>query len=569
MAADGGSGVFIPAAKQLLLDIDDEIIVDGFAGCGGMSEAIYQAFGRHPYAALNHSEDALSCHAVNHPQTHHWLGDIRESDPIEVCGGRRVGLLHLSPDCTHFSQAKGGQPRDKKIRALAWVALRWAGKVSPRIITLENVWAMVSGWGPLIAKRDAKSGRVLKAVRHTVRTKTGRIKKIKLSWVPAEKGERVPVQDQFLIPDPKRKGETFKRFVKCLELLGYKVAWTRMEAQKWGAATSRARLFLIARRDGGAIVIPQQTHFKNPTRGQKAERGAYEYLDFKLPTRSIFNREKSLAEATHVRLACGVVRYVRDSADPFLLPLTHKQKPGEAPRVHNIHDPIPTITGANRGEFAVAEPVFAKEHQKIVAAFMAQHNNNPGGRPNAGHDIRQPMSALMGTCSHQAVVAAHLAHFRNNCDARDIRDPLTTLSAGGEHHRVVECRLDKDDWDGARRVAEFLNKYHAKKTKDPSRSELGRALSDSEVLAIASVKLGEETVLITDVCMRLITPREALLCQGLPHTYIIEYGHDGRKFTRTTQFKLIGNSVSPPPAIALLQANLPEWVQKPTYKQAA
>lgn len=192
---------------QFILGLDDEQLVDEFACGGGMSEAIEQATGRHVDIAVNHDEDACSMHAANHPQTEHHWKDVFEVCPRKATKGRAVGLLHLSPDCTHHSQARGGQPRSKKLRGLAWIAPRWCGTKRPRIVTLENVKQILQ-WGPLIAKRCPKTKRV-----------------VKIDGTVAAVGERVPVQEQHLIPDPKRAGKTWRAFVRSLERLGYAVEW--------------------------------------------------------------------------------------------------------------------------------------------------------------------------------------------------------------------------------------------------------------------------------------------------------------------------------------------------------
>ncbi|MCP1290901.1 DNA cytosine methyltransferase [Chromobacterium sp. S0633] len=219
---------------QFLLGMDNEIIVDLFAGGGGMSTAIEQALGRHSDVSVNHDEDAVSMHTANHPQTEHYRADVFEVCPYEATRGRAIGLLHLSPDCTHHSQAAGGQPRDRKIRALAWVGLRWAGMGKrrapgrqPRVITLENVKQILQ-WGRLIAKRCKHTGRVMK-----------------LDGTVAAKGERVPVQEQYLVPDPKHAGRTWRRYVRELEALGHKVAWTTMISADHGDSTTRDRLALV------------------------------------------------------------------------------------------------------------------------------------------------------------------------------------------------------------------------------------------------------------------------------------------------------------------------------------
>lgn len=253
------------SARQLILDIQKKLIVDLFAGGGGMSVAFETAWGRSPDIAINHSDDALSMHRINHPQTRHFIADVFEVCPRGATQGRPVGWLHLSPDCTHHSQAAGGQPRSKKIRGLAWVGYRWAGQVLPDVISLENVKQILQ-WGPLVAKRDKATGRVLK-----------------LDKTVAEPGERVPVQQQFLVPDPKRAGQTWRHFVRSLESLGYVVEWRIICAADHGGHTTRERLFMIARRDGLPIRWPEPTHFKKPAKGQQRWKAAAECIDFSRP----------------------------------------------------------------------------------------------------------------------------------------------------------------------------------------------------------------------------------------------------------------------------------------------
>jgi DNA (cytosine-5)-methyltransferase 1 len=222
------------SARQFVLPLENGLIVEEFSCAGGMGEGIYQATGRHVDIAVNHDDDACSLYRANHPQTKVYCADVfgKEVAPRAVTGDRPVDLLHMSPDCTDHSQAKGGQPRSKKLRALSWIGVRWAGQKRPTIITLENV-KQILAWGPLIAKRDKETGRV-----------------VKLDGTVAAVGERVPVQQQYLIPDPKRAGQTWKRFVAILRGMGYAVDWWVLRASDHGAGTLRSRLFMSARCDG-------------------------------------------------------------------------------------------------------------------------------------------------------------------------------------------------------------------------------------------------------------------------------------------------------------------------------
>ncbi|MBI3146349.1 MAG: DNA cytosine methyltransferase [Pseudogulbenkiania sp.] len=467
---------------QFLLGMDNEIIVDLFAGGGGMSTAIEQALGRHVDIAINHDEDAISMHEANHPQTRHYRADVFEVCPHEATQGRPVGHLHGSPDCTHHSQAAGGQPRNKKIRGLGWVMTRWAGQVKPRSISMENVKQMQQ-WGPLIAKRCKKTGRVMK-----------------LDGTVATPGERVPVQEQFLIPDPKRAGSTWRRFIRTFEQMGYQVEWQILTAADYGAATTRERLFLFARRDGRPINWPKPTHHAKPGKGQRGWRPAADHIDFSNLGTSIFARKKPLADATLRRIAKGMKKFVLDSGDPFIVPIapyngsepvhsirdpartiTAHPKGGSfalatgtlvsfthhgAERFHDLQAPAPTITCANRGEMALAAATMVQlgygerpgqaprvldighplgtvvaggGKHGLTTAYLMQANG--GFNTTLGHDMRKPTSTITNSGSQQQLVTAHLAHLHNNCDGRDIAEPLRTISAGGEHHGLVTAHL--------------------------------------------------------------------------------------------------------------------------------
>lgn len=275
-----------------------EIVVDLFAGGGGASEALLQALGRDPDIAINHDEHAIGMHAANHPFARHLREDVWHADPVREIAGRAVGWLHASPDCTHFSQAKGGQPRSRATRSLSWVVCKWAGLARPRIISLENVEQILK-WGPLIAKRCASTGRVLR-----------------LDGTVAAPGERVPVQQQYLVPDPRHAGRTWRAFVHQLRALGYAVEWRKLRACDYGAGTSRTRLFLLARRDGQPIRWPEPTH--GPGRAAPFVTAA-DCIDFTQPCPSIFTRKRPLADATLRRIARGVKRFVIDAAEPFIV----------------------------------------------------------------------------------------------------------------------------------------------------------------------------------------------------------------------------------------------------------
>ncbi len=242
---------------------DDEVIVDFFCGGGGAGTGLEIGLGRAVNVAKNHSPQAISMHTVNHPGAQHFTTDVFEGDPDTECDGKAVGWFHMSPDCTHHSQAAGGQPRKREIRNLSWIGLKWGGKKRPRVISLENVKQILQ-WGRLIAKRDKATGRVVTLDQVPHPTKKG-----KTTNRVAAPGEQVPVSNQFLVPDPKQRGRTWRRFVALLEGMGYVVEWKVIRACDFGAPTSRERLFMIARCDGQPIVWPEPTHAKIPAKGQQ------------------------------------------------------------------------------------------------------------------------------------------------------------------------------------------------------------------------------------------------------------------------------------------------------------
>jgi len=493
---------------QFKLDLNQKLIVDLFAGGGGMSSAIEEALGRSPDVAINHCESALSLHRANHPQTRHFITDVWEVDPRGATRGRPVGLLHCSPDCRDHSQSKGGRHREKKIRALTWVARRWAGQALPDIITLENVKQILS-WSPLIAKRDKDTGRV-----------------VRLDGSVADTGERVPVQQQHLLPDPKRKGKTWRQFVASLEGLGYAVEWKILNAADYGAPTTRERLFMVARRDGCPIEWPEPTHRPIAGNGKRQWRSAAECIDFAVPCRSIFDREKPLAENTLKRVAAGIEKYILDAADPFIVPSGTTQRPRPA------------------------------------VAYMLQANG--GHNVTLGRDLRQPLTTITSLGSQQQLVTAFLVHLRGNCDARDALEPLRTISAGGEHHGIIAARLAPRGETGERgeakalRVAAFLMRYHGKGGQWSDPRDPATTITTRDRLALVTVHIKGEPYVIVDIGLRMLTPRELFKAQGFHDGYIIDRSHDGTLFPKSTQVRLVGNSVSPPPAVALLRANAGE-----------
>lgn len=418
---------------------DDEIVVDFFCGGGGAGTGLEMGLGRAVAVAKNHSPAAISMHTVNHPAARHFTTDVFEGDPDTECGGRPVGWFHMSPDCTHHSQAAGGQPRKREIRNLSWIGLKWAGMKRPRVISLENVKQILQ-WGRLIAKRDKATGRV-----------------VKLNGEVAAPGEVVPVGQQFLIPDPKHRGRTWRRFVQLLEGMGYAVEWRVIKACDFGAPTSRERLFMIARCDGQPIVWPEPTHAKNPTKGQQKWKTAADCIDFSDLGKSIFGRKKDLAPATLRRVAKGMKKFVIDNPTPFIVPIANWS--GEA--VQSADEPLRTITSWPRGgSFAMASPVIAPAtHQGSVRVndpleplptvtcanrgeltlisptlIQSGYGERPGQEPRVP-GLDQPLGTVVAGGVKHALAAAHLVKFRFDDAGKALDEPLPTITSGGNYQR--------------------------------------------------------------------------------------------------------------------------------------
>ena len=361
----------------------DELIVDNFAGGGGASTGIEAALNRPVDIAINHDPDAIAMHTINHPHTKHYCESVWDINPREVTNGQPVGLAWFSPDCKHFSKAKGATPVNKEIRGLAWVAMRWAATVKPRIIMLENVEEFKT-WGPVI---DGK-------------------------------------------PCPARKGKTFKSFKRQLKGLGYEVDHRNLIASDFGAPTIRKRFFLIARCDGQPIVWPTPTH-GNPARldfkksGLKKWKTAADIIDWSIPTPSIFARKKPLAENTLRRIARGIQRYVIDNPKPFIVRIGQQGFGGDGMQ-YGTDQPLTTIT--------------TKAEHCLVMPHITKHFG--GNYTGPGSTIDDPFHTVTAV-DHNALVTTNLIHLRNNCDARSVDEPLPTLTAGGGHVGEVRAFLIK------------------------------------------------------------------------------------------------------------------------------
>lgn len=511
--------------------LPNELIVDNFAGGGGTSSGLEAAFGRPVDVAINHDPAALAMHRANHPNTRHLCESVWNVDPREIKGP--VGLVWLSPDCKHFSKAKGGTPVEKRIRGLAWVALRWASIKQPRVIMLENVEEFVT-WGPVVRHEDG--------------------------------GHR---------PCPRRKGREFNAFVNALRRQGYAVDWRELRACDYGAPTIRKRFFLIARRDGLPIRWPEPTHGEPSSRDVISGRllpwrTAAECIDWTLPCPSIFlgkdegralGVRRPLADATLRRVAKGVMRYVVDAAEPFIVGLAngeHSERAGS--RATGIEQPLRTIH-AGGGNFALAAPVLTEianassprsmpageplrtvcaetkgGHHALVTAFLAKHYGGVVGYGLHGEPLHTVTSS-----DHHSLVTSHLVKLRGDNIGHGAAEPLHTVSAQGFHFGEVRAFLVK--YYGSDQDPRLLDPLHTVTTRD----------------RFALVAVAGEQYAIADIGLRMLSPRELFRAQGFRDDYIIDHGidEDGweTRLTKTEQVRMCGNSVCPPVARALVEAN--------------
>lgn len=547
--------------------INGELLVDNFAGGGGASTGIELATGYSVDIAINHDPEAIKMHKANHPNTKHYCENVWVVDPVKACKGHPVALAWFSPDCKHFSKAKGGKPKDKNIRGLAWVACRWAGLVRPRVIMLENVEEFKT-WGPLGRRH------------HPIKSK---------------------------------QGETFRKFVQQLTDLGYEVEFRELVAADYGAPTMRKRFFMIARCDGKPIVWPEPTHA--PADSDEVKDGllkpyvgAYTQLDFSLPCPSIFDTSEEikekygiravrpLAPKTMERIARGLKKFVLDNPEPFIVPIGYGERKGQAPRVHDIEKPLPTIVGS--GKHYLCEPKLApylsvnrenhfgsdmrepvhtitanNQHMLMTPTLIQYHSETAQGEVRGqtiedpimtvdgsnryglvtsfiqkyyggnyqgnGSDIKEPLHTIT-TLERNAMCAVNLIQMNNHCDGRDVKEPIPTITAGDGHFGEVRA---------------FLIKYYGQGTGQDIKAPLDTVTAQDR---FGLVTINGVDYQIADIGLRMLEPRELYGCQGFPEDYIIDHDYTGKTYPRSEQVRRCGNAVCPPIPAALVRANLSE-----------
>ncbi len=534
----------------------DEMVIDNFAGGGGASTGIEAALGRAVDVAINHDSEAIAMHKANHPHTQHYIEDVFQVDPLEVTGGRAVGLLWASPDCTHFSRARGGKPnrpKSKKRRGLIWVVGKWMARVRPRIVFIENVLELL-GYGPLDSE-----GNVI----------------------------------------PELKGSYWDNFVRMVRRFGYVIEWKRLKVCDYGTPTARERLFVIARCDGQPIVWPEPTHGPAESEAVKSGRllpwrSTAECIDWSIPCPSIFERRKPLADATLRRIARGIQKFVLDAKEPFIVSCNHQG----GDRTRSVNVPMNTLTSSRDANGLVVPTLVQtgygeRKGQKprildinkpcgtqvaegikhaLAVALLIKNFGGHGAGP--GIDPRKP-SGTITTQDHHSLVTANLVRNFGNSDAADINEPVGSLTAGGggktslmTSHLVKlygTCRHGQAVTDPAptitangQHVAEvraFLQKYYGNGFNAQSLTEPAPTNTTKDRTSLVTVTIEGDEYIIVDIGMRMLKPREQYLCQGFPADYIINPIHKGKRLSQTAQTRMCGNSVPPQVVEALVRAN--------------
>lgn len=548
------------------IDFFEEMIIDNFAGGGGASTGIELAAGRAVDAAINHDPDAILMHQTNHPQTRHYCESVWDVDPWEVTRGRPVGLAWFSPDCKHFSKAKGSKPIDRNIRGLAWIVLKWAGTVKPRVIILENVEEFQT-WGPVRKGKPMKS----------------------------------------------RRGETFRKWKEQLQALGYEIDHRELVAADYGAPTIRKRFFLIARCDGKPIIWPQRTHAPKDSEDVKNGkckpwRGAAEIIDWTIPCPSIFDttdeiKEKygiravrPLAVNTQKRIARGIEKFVLQNKEPFIVPIGYGERKGQAPRVHDINEPLSTVVGSGKQYLAMPsliqyhteqservrgqgmdEPIMtldAANRYGLSVAYLAEYfqNGRPldvnsplhtsttkdreclcmahmekffsGGYTGNGSDANTPLGTVTAV-DHNGLVETFISKFYKTGIGQKPDEPLHTVTTSAGHFGIVTVKMSRSE----------MNLHHWNEVRELLNAYCGYAIAEDEILLL---DVNGTMYFISDIGLRMLTPRELYAANGFPPDYIIDHDYTGKAYGKTKQVARCGNAVPPPFAEALVRANLPE-----------
>ena len=527
------------------------MFIDNFAGGGGASTGIEIAIGRSVDIAINHDPDAIAMHKANHPNSKHYCEDVREVNPIEACNDKPVALAWFSPDCKHFSRAKGGKPVNKHIRGLAWVAIRWALLVRPRVIMLENV-PEIQSWCPL--------GKDNKPIKEVIGTTFNGFIKILSTGIDKTNAAFIECCEALEIDVDSPEADTLARG------LGYDVDYKELMSCDYGAPTTRKRLYLIARSDGKPIIWAKPTHGqKDSDKVKNGELLPYhtvaECIDWEIPAKSIFDRDKPLCENTLKRIARGIQKFVINNPKPFIVPIGYGEREEQKPRVNSINEPLGTVVSSSKhylvtptliqyhGEQSdsevrgqgLAEPLMTIGASPRYALAVAELIKNYGDSSKGGLDTVEPTETSGD--SPDALMASHILTLRNNMDGQKVDEPLTTVSCSGAHHAEVQALLIK-----------YYSTGIAKSVEEPLDT-----ITAEERFALITVH-GEQYI-ISDIKMRMLQPRELFRAQGFPEDYIIDKDYEGKTYSKKKQVARCGNAVTPPVATALVKANLPEYCE--------
>ena len=510
--------------------INGELMVDNFAGGGGASTGMEMATGISVDIAINHDPEAIRMHKTNHPSTKHYCENVWDVDPVEVCKGRPVAIAWFSPDCKHFSKAKGGKPKDKNIRGLAWVACRWAGLVRPRVIMLENVEEFKT-WGPL------------------------------------NRGHH---------PIKAKQGKTFEKFIQQLTDLGYEVQFRELVAADYGAPTMRKRFFMIARCDGKPIIWPEPTHGPADSKEVKAGLlkpyvGAYTQIDFSRPCPSIFDTSEEikekygiravrpLAPKTMERIAKGLKKFVIDNAEPFIVQINHSG--AKSDYCNSMNEPLRVITAKHgfgmvdaklapyMGTNTTNHPggnckdpihtITTGNQQCLISPTLIQYHSETSKDGVRGQTIEDPIMTV-DSSNRYGLVTSFLSKFYKSGIGQDEREPLHTITTSAGHFGEVRA---------------FLIKYYGNTTGQDIEKPLDTVTTKDR---FGLVTIEGVNYQIVDIGLRMLEPRELYGCQGFPDDYIIDHDYTGKAYPRTEQVRRCGNAVCPPIPAALVKANLPE-----------
>lgn len=540
-----------------------------FCGGGGSTDGIVRYTNIPVVGAVNHDLAAIRMHQTNHPFTEHYKEDVFAVDPKTFCGGYPMGFAWFSPDCTHFSRARGGTPVKKEIRGLSWVLVKWALSVKPRVMVMENV-PEIRTWGPLI-ERDGK--------KYPDPNKAGETFEgfVKILTTGIEPDHPALLECcEFLHIDP--KGEEAQKLIAGL---GYAMEWNELCAADFGVHTTRTRFFGIFRCDGKPIVWPKQTHGKRDSaavlNGElEPWAPAADILDFSIPAPSIFATKEEIKERYGVRavrplrdntlrrIARGLDKFVLKSTEPYIVQVNHS---GDGFRGQSLTDPMPTIT-AKHG-YGIVTPYLAQYHTEQSEKVRGQGIDDPimtldasnrygvvcpiltkyYGNDDHGQGIKDPLHTVTAR-DREGLVLAHVCKFKGDNIGQHPSDPLQTITASaGEfaviHTHVVKysSELDVGNWP---QIREMLNRW------------AGYSFKENEILL---KKIGDDWYYITDIGLRMLKAKEAYRAMGFAPDYVFDVDFNGKKMTTTEQMEKCGNAVCPDLAGLITAANLPEYAR--------